>query len=145
MKITADHNKLWSQCLEHIGSTVSEQAFETWFQSISMIGCTGEEITLQVPNRFHYEWLESKYSETMSGAIQKVFGLSLKINYSVLIQPEADNQEKINRVDSLIPKKFHRASQLNSRYTFSNFIEGKGNQFAKAAASSVAAHHSSCL
>ena len=138
MKITGDNNKLWNQCLDYIGNTISEQAFETWFNSVSMVGCTGDEITLQVPNRFHYEWLESKYSETIDSAIQKFFGSSLKINYSVLIQPEEDNQEKINKVDSLIPKTFHRASQLNSRYTFSNFIEGKGNQFAKAAASSVA-------
>tara|TARA_B100001250_G_scaffold25218_1_gene20962 strand:- start:11045 stop:12391 length:1347 start_codon:yes stop_codon:yes gene_type:complete len=138
MKITGDNNKLWNQCLDYIGNTISEQAFETWFNSVIMVGCTGDEITLQVPNRFHYEWLESKYSETIDSAIQKFFGSSLKINYSVLIQPEEDNQEKINKVDSLIPKTFHRASQLNSRYTFSNFIEGKGNQFAKAAASSVA-------
>jgi chromosomal replication initiator protein len=36
-----------------------------------------------------------------------------------------------------MPKGFHRQSQLNSRYIFDNFIEGKGNQFAKAASFSV--------
>jgi chromosomal replication initiator protein len=138
MKIKGDNNKLWNQCLDFIKSNVSEQAFETWFNSIKLVACDGEEITLQVPNRFHYEWLESKYSETISGAIQKVFGSSLKINYSVLIQQEENNKQSVSRVDNLIPRQFHRASQLNSRYTFSNFIEGKGNQFAKAAASSVA-------
>ena len=138
MKIKGDNNKLWNQCLDYIKSNVSEQAFETWFNSIKMVACSGEEITLQVPNRFHYEWLESKYSKTISGAIQKVFGSSLKINYSVLIQQEENNKQAVNRVDNLIPRQFHRASQLNRRYTFSNFIEGKGNQFSKAAASSVA-------
>jgi len=138
MKIKNDSNKLWPDCLALIQSSVSEQAFETWFSSISMVSCSGEEITLQVPNRFHYEWIESKYSEILSSAIEKVFGTPLKINFSVLIKQEEDNTEKVNRVDSLIPRQFHRASQLNSRYTFSNFIEGKGNQFAKAAASSVA-------
>ncbi len=138
MKITADNNKLWRECLNQIKSSISEQAFETWFNSIDMVGCTGEEITLQVPNRFHYEWLESKYTEIMSSAILNVFGSALKINYSVLIQQEEDSEARASKVDSLIPKQFHRASQLNNRYTFSNFIEGKGNQFAKAAASSVA-------
>ena len=138
MKITADNNKLWRECLNQIKSNISEQAFETWFNSIDMVGCTGEEITLQVPNRFHYEWLESKYTEIISGAILSVFGSALKINYSVLIQQEEDSDTRADKVDSLIPKQFHRASQLNNRYTFSNFIEGKGNQFAKAAASSVA-------
>ena len=62
----------------------------------------------------------------------------LKVNYSVLISQEQNEQSTISSAGNLIPKQFHRASQLNSRYTFSNFIEGKGNQFAKAAASSVA-------
>ena len=39
--------------------------------------------------------------------------------------------------DKPLPKSYHRDSQLNSRYTFANFIEGKSNQFAKAAAYSV--------
>ena len=138
MKIKSEYKKLWSDCLKKIQSSVSEQAFETWFSSLSATGCSGDEITLQVPNRFHYEWLESKYSEILNAAIRNVFGTELKVNYSVLISQEQNEQSTISSAGNLIPKQFHRASQLNSRYTFSNFIEGKGNQFAKAAASSVA-------
>ena len=93
MKIKNDNNKLWPDCLSLIQSSVSEQAFETWFSSISMVNCNGEAITLQVPNRFHYEWIESKYSEILSSAIEKVFGAPLKINYSVLIKQEEDGAE----------------------------------------------------
>ena len=138
MKIKSEYKKLWGNCLKRIQSSVSEQAFETWFSSLSATSCSGDEITLQVPNRFHYEWLESKYSEILNTAIIDVFGVSLKINYSVLISQEQNEQSTSSPAGSLIPKQFHRASQLNNRYTFSNFIEGKGNQFAKAAASSVA-------
>jgi chromosomal replication initiator protein len=138
MKITPDSSKLWSECLVNIQNNVSEQAFQTWFDSLSMISCTSDQITLQVPNRFHYEWLESKYSEIINASIAKVFNQNLSINYSVLVKKEDDIDENVEKIEKLIPKSFHRASQLNSRYIFSNFIEGKGNQFAKAAASSVA-------
>ena len=138
MKIKSEYKKLWGSCLKKIQSSVSEQAFETWFSSLSATSCSGDEITLQVPNRFHYEWLESKYSEILNTAISDVFGVALKVNYSVLISQEQNEQSTLSSAGSLIPKQFHRASQLNNRYTFSNFIEGKGNQFAKAAASSVA-------
>ena len=138
MKIKSEYKKLWGSCLKKIQSSVSEQAFETWFSSLSATSCSGDEITLQVPNRFHYEWLESKYSEILNTAISDVFGVALKVNYSVLISQEQSEQSTLSPAGSLIPKQFHRASQLNNRYTFSNFIEGKGNQFAKAAASSVA-------
>ena len=84
MKIKSEYKKLWGSCLKTIQSSVSEQAFETWFSSLSATSCSGDEITLQVPNRFHYEWLESKYSEILNTAIIDVFGVSLKINYRVL-------------------------------------------------------------
>ena len=138
MKISSDNNSLWRDCLVYIKNNVSEQAFQTWFDALTITSCDGKEITLQVPNRFHYEWLESKYSEIINDAIIKVFGQALSINYSVIIKKEASMEENIEKIEKLIPRSFHRASQLNSRYTFSNFIEGKGNQFAKAAATSVA-------
>ena len=138
MKISSDNKKLWNDCLFLIKKNLSEQAFQTWFDSLSLISCDSKEITLQVPNRFHYEWLESKYSNILNDAILKVFGQNLSINYSVLVKKEAPLQENIDKIEKLIPQSFHQASQLNSRYTFANFIEGKGNQFAKAAASSVA-------
>ena len=138
MKITSDYTRLWTDCLIHIQRNVSEQAYETWFDSLSIISCDGEQLTLQVPNRFHYEWLEQKYSEIISAGIYKAFGQNLNVNYSVLVKKDDDIKGNIEKIEKLIPRSFHRASQLNSRYTFANFIEGKGNQFAKAAASSVA-------
>ena len=138
MKITSDNRKLWEECLKYIKKNISEQAFQTWFDSIVFLGCGNDEITLQVPNRFHYEWLESKYSSIIGSSIEVVFGQPLGVNYSVLVKKESSLEENIEKIEKLIPQSFHRASQLNNRYTFSNFIEGKGNQFAKAAASSVA-------
>ncbi len=138
MKITSDNRKLWEECLQYIKKNISEQAFQTWFDSLVFLGCSNNEITLQVPNRFHYEWLESKYSSIIGSSIEKVFGQPLGVNYSVLVKKESSLEENIEKIEKLIPQSFHRASQLNNRYTFSNFIEGKGNQFAKAAASSVA-------
>ena len=138
MKITTDNRNLWDVCLGHIKKNISEQAFQTWFDSLSFLGSNDQEITLQVPNRFHYEWLESKYSSIVGDAVKRVFGQELNINYSIIVKKEAPLEENIEKIEKLIPQSFHRASQLNNRYTFSNFIEGKGNQFAKAAATSVA-------
>ena len=138
MKIKTDNAALWRECLAFIQKNISEQAFQTWFDSLSLASCDGEEMTLQVPNRFHYEWLESKYSNIINDAVIQTFGKQLNINYSVIVKKEAPLEDNIEKIEKLIPQSFHRASQLNSRYTFANFIEGKGNQFAKAAATSVA-------
>ena len=133
----------WNNCLTIIKGELSSQAYQTWFDSINMIGVDDNEITIEVPNRFHYEWLDSKYKEVIQQALKGSFGKKLNIKYSVIIntapeQPDSNIQNTATALSDLIPKKYHRASQLNRRYTFKNFVEGRGNQFAKAAASSVA-------
>ena len=123
MKITSNYTKLWTECLVHIKKSVSEQAYDTWFDSLSIIGCDGSQLTLQVPNRFHYEWLEQKYSKVISDSVGKTFGQDLSVNYSVLVKKDDDIKENVEKIENLIPKTFHRASQLNNRYTFTNFID----------------------
>ena len=98
MKITTDNRKLWLECLGLIKKKISDQAFQTWFDSLSLSGCTGEEITLQVPNRFHYEWLESKYSSIINEAIGQIFGKKLNINYSIVVKKEAPIEENIEKI-----------------------------------------------
>ena len=57
------------------------------------------------------------------------------MNGSVVISKKSTEEiPKLMPKDKPMPKGFHRKSQLNNRYIFDNFIEGKGNQFAKAAA-----------
>ena len=138
-----NHTENWNNCLTIIKGELSNQAYQTWFDSINLIGVDDSEITIEVPNRFHYEWLNSKYKTVIQQALKAAFGKVLNIKYSVIINtvPEQSNNAMANTtaaLSDLIPKKYHRASQLNRRYTFKNFVEGRGNQFAKAAASSVA-------
>ena len=107
-----------------------------------MLSVENNEITIEVPNRFHYEWLDSKYSSLISRSLKQSFNKKLSVKYSVIIntEPPAVSSEigGPKKIEDLIPRKYHRKSQLNHRYTFKRFVEGRGNQFAKAAASSVA-------
>ena len=130
----------WNNFLKYIQSEITNQSFQTWFSNIKLLHIGEDEITIEVPNRFHYEWLDSKYDQLISLGIKKTFNKNLRTKYTVgMSQNHDSNSSGFKLVEDLIPKKtYHRASKLNSRYVFKNFIEGKGNQFAKAAASSVA-------
>ena len=61
---------------------------------------------LQVPNQFHYEWLDSKYHNLINTAVKECAGKELKINYSVVISDQEENiipdliLEKKQSVDS---------------------------------------------
>jgi len=130
---------LWGQCLLYIKERIPDHAFQTWFDGIIAAGMSNESITLQVPNQFHYEWLESKYRHLIDNALKEFAAHPLVVNYSVVISDKKmDEIPKLIEKEKPIPPGYQRKSQLNSRYIFENFIEGKSNQFAKAAALSVA-------
>jgi len=130
----------WNNFLKYIQSEITNQSFQTWFSNIKLLHVGDDEITIEVPNRFHYEWLDSKYDQLISLGIKKTFDKNLRAKYTVGMSHDQDSNGPDSKLEEdLIPKKrYHRVSKLNSRYVFKNFIEGKGNQFAKAAASSVA-------
>ena len=138
-KIRMTKEDLWENCLLYIKDRIQEQAFQTWFDGIVATHLNEEGITLQVPNQFHYEWLETKYRHLIDNALKENASHPLIVNYSVVISDKSvDEIPTLTAKEKPVPQGYQRKSQLNSRYTFENFIEGKSNQFAKAAALSIA-------
>ena len=130
----------WNKFLKQIQSEITNQSFQTWFANIRLLNVGENEITIEVPNRFHYEWLDSKYDQLIQDSVKSAFDKTLSINYTVGMKQETKAAiSTAYSPDELIPKKnYHQVSKLNNRYVFKSFVEGRGNQFAKAAASSVA-------
>ena len=134
-----DKETFWQQCLEKIKNKISDQAFETWFKGVGIVSIGDEEVNLQVPNQFHYEWLESKYIHLIDEIIVEVGDNPRIVNYSVMISDKnIEDIPKLSDENVLAPVQYKKNKQLNERYNFNVFVEGKGNQFAKAAALSVA-------
>ena len=134
-----EKQNFWTECLDLIKQQISDQAFETWFSDVEIVDLSTEEIKLQVPNQYHYEWLEQKYRHLINEVVMQVGNQAKIVNYSVMMSSKQINAiPKLN--DDHVPPTpiYKKNSQLNERYNFNNFIEGKGNQFAKAAALSVA-------
>ena len=133
-----EKQNFWSDCLSLIKQQITNQAYETWFSDVEILELTEEEIKLQVPNQYHFEWLEQKYRHLLNDVITKVGTNPRVVNYSVNLSSKKINEiPKLNDQDVLQAPIYKKNGQLNERYNFDNFIEGKGNQFAKAAAVSV--------
>ena len=129
---------VWQDCLTLIKEKVATQTFQTWFAPLKIANLEEAHLTLQVPSQFYYEWLDSHYRPIILEAIEKATGKNLQVQYSVVLgeAPVDDSPPRLSTEDQ-DKNGFSRLSQLNRRYTFENFIEGAGNQFAKAAAFSV--------
>ena len=57
MTITA--NSVWEKCLSFIKDNIAEDAFNTWFVPIRPGKLNNNVLTIQVPSKFFYEWLEA--------------------------------------------------------------------------------------
>ena len=130
-------NQIWGDIKTYLGDRLPEHAINTWFEPIKPIAIQKNELVLEVPNQFFYEWIESHYSKHINKVTEKLFDNKFLIKFIISaknqeIQPEEPSvATKVNKQSSLIP-------QLNKEHTFQSFIEGSNNQFAKNAAQAVA-------
>ncbi|MCG8477097.1 MAG: chromosomal replication initiator protein DnaA [Cytophagales bacterium] len=150
-----DCHSVWLKCLAFIKDNIGEQSFETWFAPIKPTRLENHVLTIQVPSQFFYEYLEEHYVFLLRTAIDKELGKNWKLEYSVVV----DNGNQSNQPYTVnMPNKSKRAGQkeytspfqlkaidenfqesnLNSQYTFENYIEGDCNRLARSAGFAVA-------
>ncbi|MCX7983872.1 MAG: chromosomal replication initiator protein DnaA [Bacteroidetes bacterium] len=148
--------KIWSECLKLIKENTTSLSYKTWFEPIKPIKFINNELTVQVPSQFFYDWVEEHYGSLIQKVICSVIGEEAKLFY--LIQPDEMFSHDLPNLTLVQPitnpdpvrKPFTPhinlreenilsiKSNLNSRYTFDNFIKGDCNQLARAAALAVA-------
>lgn len=130
-------NELWDNALEIIRENINPRSYQTWFAPIKAIQLTNQTLSLQVPNKFFCEWLDNHYLSLLNNAVAQAAGQSLDISYCISeTRPYAPYVMENTKEVKPQPPKFE--SNLNSHYTFENFIVGDGNRFAHAASYAVA-------
>jgi chromosomal replication initiator protein len=152
----ANYQILWDQCLSVIGDIVPEAAFNTWFKPIVPLSYETNKFTIQVPSQFFYEYLEEKYVSVLKVTLERVMGVGTILNYRVMVDrttggtvdyPTENSSASVKKV---VPKDANKApapfvqpvaqdldSQLNPRYNFDNYFEGKSNRFVRVAGESI--------
>ncbi|MBA4744213.1 chromosomal replication initiator protein DnaA [Muricauda sp. TY007] len=165
MSVTA--NSVWNNCLVFIQDNIQPQAFKTWFEPIKPIKLTDKALSIQVPSKFFYEWLEEHYVKLLKVALTRELGSNAKLIYVIKMENKYGNKEPFteqipssNRTavgpqeldvpitskspelknPFVIPgiRNIKIESQLNPNYNFDNFLEGDSNRLARSAGMAVA-------
>ena len=77
---------VWNSALAFIKDNINVQSFKTWFLPIKPIKLQGKVLTIQVPSKFFYEWLEENYIKLLKSAITKELGKDAKLVYSIVME-----------------------------------------------------------
>lgn len=164
--MTKDAVTVWTNCLQFIEDNITPHLFDTWFKPIQPVKLENSSLSIQVPSKFFFEWLEEHYAELLKVALRKELGRNAKLVYNIKMEnkrgsapaytenipstkrkkidfQDVDNK-KGNRPELKNPfvipgiKNLKIDSQLNSNYNFDNFLEGESNRLARSAGRAVA-------
>lgn len=136
-------NQLWQSALTALERKFSKPIFEMWIKPLRLVSLTGDELLLAVQNNFARDWVENRLKGQIAEVLAEIFGAGVQLQFTVLPEsaetmpaPEAPLAQ--GGSPARAPNEF-RPGNLNSRYTFEEFVIGNSNRFAHAAAQAVAA------
>ncbi|MFH1536481.1 MAG: chromosomal replication initiator protein DnaA [Patescibacteria group bacterium] len=141
-------NQLWQAVLGELEVSLSKANFTTWLKNTFILDAQTDTIVVGVPNTFTKTWLENKYHPKILRALQsssenniinvkyKVSPVKNAVNRDLNKEGAVDDKTKEEADQTAVLKKAQEVG-LNPRYTFENFVVGKKNELAHAAAQAV--------
>jgi len=125
---------LWNRCVRDLQAELPEQQFNTWIRPLQAVE-DGAVLKLLAPNRFVVDWLNQHYLDR----IEEIVGGSGSSSQVVV---EVGSRQGVGAPAPRTTTRQTAAaapvvSRLNPDFSFDNFVEGKSNQLARAAAFQV--------
>jgi len=159
-----DAKQVWRAALGELQVSLSPANFETWLRDTALVDVDDNRFRISVPNGFAKDWLESRYRSLISQTLARIVGYSVQVEFFIAATetPASDRSDSSDgptimpapeepaparapatgsqhvRVEATRVGGEGGASNINSRYTFANFIVGSANRLAHAASLSVA-------
>lgn len=135
-------NSVWKHCLSRLESEIPEQQLNTWIRPLQAVE-ENEQLRLLAPNRFVLDWVREHFFERIRELVAqqgRSGGVILEIGSS--IRPKALTERQPTQTQSVPAARpvaqASGGSNINPRFSFDTFVEGKSNQLARAACSQVA-------
>ncbi|KMT65970.1 chromosomal replication initiator protein DnaA [Catenovulum maritimum] len=155
---------LWQNCLETLQSELPSQQYNMWVRPLQ-VQAINNDLVLFAPNKFVLDWVRDKYADRINELLTELAGTN-KPNLKMEVGSRAaapvanptlqvgnnfapsngqnsspsgtnfNNTNNVTQIGQTPPQTL--TSNLKESYVFDNFVEGKSNQLARAAASQVA-------
>lgn len=132
---SAANPSLWKKCLRALEGDLPEQDFNTWIRPLQAVE-TPNELRLLAPNRFVVHWVENHSLEHLKRYLRR-YDPDQKTRITIEVGGHSSASAETGNDTDARPARSLSESHLNRNFSFSNFVEGKSNQLARAAAHQV--------
>jgi chromosomal replication initiator protein len=135
----------WDRLRQRARQVLPEQTYRTWLEPTDAIALEGDTLVIGAPDQFSADWNDSKHADLLATFAPVALGHPIKIRFKV-------HEERVGRVqmDMFVApppapivapptvQQTRMSTPLNPRYTFDQFVIGKSNDVAAAAAQAAA-------
>ncbi len=131
--------RVWDKTLDLLLDKVGKHNVDTWIKPIRFIALRDHTLHLEVPSPLFRDWLMANLLKPLEETLTAILGYPAQVSIHV----NSTKQHELfplftpEELPKASPSSNHRTN-LISNYTFANFVVGADNQFAHAAAQSVA-------
>ncbi|OGT32521.1 MAG: chromosomal replication initiation protein DnaA [Gammaproteobacteria bacterium RIFCSPHIGHO2_02_FULL_39_13] len=156
MSETIEVLTLWDKCLNYLREEIPQQKFSTWLRPLHA-EMNKNTLTLLAPNQFVLDWVNEHFLAKITDTLRELCEgeppiVKLRIGTKKQEDDEGRNGGSISNISVRHDAPTHTVSRsshthasftphqsnLNPLFRFDNFVEGKSNQLARAAAMQVA-------
>jgi len=132
--IRVQKDQLWSLVQGSLREKLGAQNFEIWIRPIQLGSIQDESVNLEVPNRYYRDWVAANYGPALNKELEKVIGRPIRLQFHVATQ---STDPKLEQTQASVKPRVHEYQAIpgvSPDKTFENFVVGKSNEFAHAAA-----------
>jgi chromosomal replication initiator protein len=150
----------WQACVTKLEQELTPQQYSAWIKPLVPVDYEEGRLRIAAPNRFKLDWVKTQFSSRITTLASEYWEMSVDVQFILdprgaavkksVSAPPVINVDAVHhdgeedavpaRVAAPAPEVSPRQEQsrINAVLTFDNFVTGKANQLARAAATQVA-------
>ncbi|SMO58311.1 chromosomal replication initiator protein DnaA [Paracoccus laeviglucosivorans] len=136
-------DNIWGQAREELQKIVGADSFTTWIEPLKLTEVDEGTAFIASPTRFLSDWVSRHYSDEILKVLDRLGAPVHRLSFETRSQPSrpaqaAAPEEPRRAAPRAAAAEEELAAPLDQRFTFDNFVVGKPNELAHAAARRVA-------
>jgi chromosomal replication initiator protein len=134
--------RAWAAVLRSLAGKISTASFEAYIRPVKPLSLDGDQVVLGVASKFAADWIRKNYLRVIQASLESALARNLHVQLKVTAADSLPlfSDAPAAPATAVVPEPaaWNPSIPLYGRFTFDNFVVGKSNRLAQAAAQSVA-------